>query len=115
MKCVLAASVVTLGLLLAGAKKAELSAGRAFGEKLGHAYQIVDDLLDLRGDVTILGKQTGMDAQRGKMTWPAVYGEDASRADAERLIREAKEELVLFGPHAAFLMELADTTLTRAS
>lgn len=106
---------LTAGLLLAGADEAELSAGRAFGEKLGHAFQIVDDLLDLRGDVTILGKQTGMDAQRGKMTWPAVYGEDASRADAERLIREAKEELVLFGPHAAFLMELADTTLTRAS
>jgi len=105
---------ITAGLLLSGADDERLAAGRMFGTKLGHAFQIVDDLLDLRGDATILGKQTGMDAQRGKMTWPAVYGEDASRADAKRLIREAKEELLLFGPRAAFLMELADTTL-RAS
>jgi geranylgeranyl diphosphate synthase, type II len=106
---------LTAGLLLAGAGEAELSAGRTFGEKLGHAFQIIDDLLDLRGDATILGKQTGMDQARGKMTWPAVYGEDASRADAERLIREAKHSLRLFGSRAAFLAELADTTLTRAS
>ena len=103
------------GLLLAGAGEALLEAGRTFGEKLGHAFQIVDDLLDLRGDVTILGKQTGMDQARGKMTWPAVYGEEASRADAKRLIREAREALAPFGPRAAFLLALADTTLTRAS
>lgn len=103
------------GLLLAGADEALLKAGRTFGEKLGHAFQIVDDLLDLRGDVTILGKQTGVDQARGKMTWPAVYGEEASRADAKRLIREAKEALATFGPRAAFLLALADTTLTRAS
>ncbi|MFH1513257.1 MAG: polyprenyl synthetase family protein [Bacillota bacterium] len=103
------------GLLLSGADEAQLFAGRTYGEKLGHAFQIVDDLLDLRGDATILGKQTGMDAQRGKMTWPAVYGEEASRAQAGRLIAEAKEALSCFGRRAAFLTELADFTLTRAS
>jgi geranylgeranyl diphosphate synthase, type II len=103
------------GLLLADADEAQLIAGKTYGEKLGHAFQIVDDLLDLRGDATILGKQTGMDAQRGKMTWPAVYGADASKRDARRLIREANEALAAFGPRAEFLHELADTTLTRAS
>ena len=111
----LLAAPLAAGLLLAGADDAHLAAGRAYGEKLGHAFQIVDDLLDLQGDATILGKQTGMDAQRGKMTWPAVYGVDASKRDARRLIREANEALAAFGPRAVFLQELADTTLNRAS
>ena len=106
---------VTAGLLLAGADEARLAAGRTFGQKLGRAFQIVDDLLDLQGDATILGKQTGMDEQRGKMTWPAVYGEDASREEAGRLTWEAKEALAVFGPRALFLSQLADKTLTRAS
>ena len=106
---------LTAGLLLAGADIALCSAGETYGAKLGHAFQIVDDLLDLRGDATILGKQTGMDAQRGKMTWPAVYGEAASRKDARNLIQEAKEALDPFGDRAAFLKDLADQTLTRVS
>ncbi len=106
---------VAAGLMLAGADEQCLAAGTAFGEKLGHAFQIVDDLLDLQGDATILGKQTGMDAQRGKMTWPAVYGEAASRREAGQLIREAKEALHAFAARAAFLEQLADFTIHRAS
>jgi geranylgeranyl diphosphate synthase type II len=103
------------GLLIAGANEAQLAAGKTYGAKLGHAFQIVDDLLDLRGNETLLGKQTGMDERRGKMTWPAVYGEETSRVDAQRLIAQAKEALSVFGPRAAFLQALADFTLTRAS
>ncbi|HPF88405.1 MAG TPA: polyprenyl synthetase family protein, partial [Candidatus Limiplasma sp.] len=106
---------VTAGLMLAGADEALLAAGQTYGEKLGNAFQIVDDLLDLQGDATILGKQTGMDAKHGKMTWPAVYGEETSRRDAERLIREAKNALHAFAPRAAFLEQLADFTIDRAS
>ncbi|MBN1778121.1 MAG: polyprenyl synthetase family protein [Clostridiales bacterium] len=106
---------VTAGLMLAGADETQLPAGETYGEKLGRAFQIVDDLLDLRGDATILGKQTGVDAARGKMTWPAVYGEAASRKEAGKLIREAKEALNPFGRRAAFLRELAQQTLTRVS
>ena len=84
---------MTAGLLLAGADEIKLMAGETYGEKLGCAFQIVDDLLDLQGDATILGKQTGMDAQRGKMTWPAVYGETAAREEAVKLIAGAKEAL----------------------
>ena len=106
---------LTAGLMLAGADEALLAAGRAYGQALGTAFQIVDDLLDLRGDATILGKQTGMDAQRGKMTWPAVYGEAASREEAARLIAAAKDALKPFGNRAAFLRMLADQTLIRVS
>jgi geranylgeranyl diphosphate synthase, type II len=106
---------LTAGLMLAGADETLLAAGRGYGEALGAAFQIVDDLLDLRGDVTILGKQTGMDMQRGKLTWPAVHGEAASREEAARLIAAAKDALAPFGERAAFLRMLADQTLIRAS
>jgi len=106
---------MTAGLMLAGADEARLSAGGTYGAKLGHAFQIVDDLLDLRGDATILGKRPGVDEQRGKMTWPAVYGEAASREDAARLVSEAKEALAVFGERAAFLRKLADKTLIRVT
>lgn len=106
---------VTAGLMLAGADDAMLSAGRSYGKALGNAFQIVDDLLDLQGDATILGKQTGMDLQRGKMTWPAVYGEEASRLEAARLVATAKDALSPFGERAEFLRMLADTTVNRVS
>ncbi|MBE0601664.1 MAG: polyprenyl synthetase family protein [Firmicutes bacterium] len=106
---------LTAGLMLAGADEALLAAGRVYGEALGTAFQIVDDLLDLRGDATILGKQTGMDQQRGKMTWPAVYGEAASREEAARLVAAARDALTPFGGRGDFLRMLADTTLIRVS
>ncbi len=111
----LLAAPLAAGLLLAGASQSQLAAGKAYGVKLGHAFQIVDDLLDLRGNEALLGKQTGMDEKRGKMTWPAVYGEETARADAQRLVLEAKEALSVFGERAAFLQALADATLTRVS
>lgn len=73
---------VVAGLMLAGATEAQLEAGRAYGRGIGLAFQIVDDLLDLEGDVSLLGKETGMDAQRGKQTWPAAFGVERSRQDA---------------------------------
>ncbi len=106
---------LTAGLMLAGADEAMLAAGRSYGKALGNAFQIVDDLLDLQGDATILGKQTGMDLQRGKMTWPAVYGQEVSRREADRLVTEAKDALAPFGQRAEFLRILADTMVTRVS
>ena len=105
---------VTAGLTLAGADKDQLEAGRKFGQGLGVAFQIVDDLLDLHGDVVLMGKEAGMDAQRGKMTWPAVYGEERSRDDAERQISSAVAALAVFGERADFLRALAQQTLVRA-
>ncbi|MDD3213577.1 MAG: polyprenyl synthetase family protein [Eubacteriales bacterium] len=108
-------AAIVAGLLLAGADERQRRAGEIYGQALGMAFQIVDDLLDVQGDVEILGKQTGMDAQRGKMTWPTVYGVDASRKAAENYVDQAVEALSGFGSGAKFLCELARQTLTRVS
>ena len=104
---------LTAGLTLAGATGKQLEAGRTYGRQIGLAFQIVDDLLDLEGDAAVLGKETGMDAQRGKMTWPAVYGVEQSHADAHEAVRLAVEALAVFGPKAEFLCGLAKQTLVR--
>jgi len=101
------------GLLLAGATEEQVNAGRVYGENLGLAFQIVDDLLDLTGDASLLGKQTGMDARAGKMTWPNVYGVERSRLDAEAAIRNAARALDIFGEKKAFLQGIAQKTLVR--
>jgi len=104
---------VVAGLMLAGANEEQLDAARAYGRGLGLAFQIVDDLLDLEGDVAALGKHTGMDAQRGKMTWPAVCGVEQSRLDAARAVDEAVEAMKLFGERGKKLSVLAQESLVR--
>ena len=103
------------GLTLAGASAEDVAAGERYGRGIGLAFQIVDDLLDLQGDVALLGKQTGMDAQRGKMTWPAVHGEARALADATHYVNEGIQALSRFGERAEFLQELARATLSRVS
>jgi len=100
-------AAVTAGLTLAGANGEQKAAGEAYGLNLGLAFQIVDDLLDVQGDARTLGKQTGVDAQRGKMTWPAVYGVQASREAAEHYVNKAADALAVFGERAVLLGELA--------
>ena len=104
---------VVAGLMLAGATEAQLEAGRTYGRGIGLAFQIVDDLLDLEGDVSLLGKETGMDAQRGKQTWPAAFGVERSRQDAGKAIEQAVQALSPFGERGAYLRELARKTLVR--
>ena len=104
---------IVAGLTLAGANEQQLDAGRAYGQNVGVAFQIVDDLLDEQGDASEMGKQTGMDALRGKQTWPAVRGLDAARADARKLIDGAVLSLAPFGDRADFLVDLARKTLVR--
>lgn len=104
---------ITAGLMLAGAAEEQLEAGRAYGCGLGLAFQIVDDLLDLEGDVAVLGKETGMDAARGKMTWPAVCGVEQARMDAAQAVEKAVTALASFGDKAEKLSDLARKTLVR--
>ena len=104
---------VVAGLMLAGATEEQLEAGRAYGRGLGLSFHIQDDLLDLEGDVRMLGKETGMDAQRGKMTWPAVCGVEQARQDARQALDDAVNAMKLFGERAEFLSELALKTLAR--
>ena len=106
---------IEAGMLLAGADTAQLEKGIAYGQSLGIAFQIVDDLLDLEGDAAVLGKQTGMDAQLGKLTWPAAFGVEQSRRDAESYIRQACEAATVFGENSHWFEKLAEQSLTRVS
>jgi len=92
---------------IAGASEEQINALDRFGACLGLAFQIDDDLLDVEGDAAQLGKQTGMDAQRGKMTWPALYGVEESRKKSAALWKEAEEALSCFGDSAWFMHEFA--------
>src|SRR5262245_41219326 len=102
-----------LGGIIGGASERQLAALASFGEKLGLAFQIVDDLLDLEGDEAALGKRTMKDSDHGKLTFPAVLGVEESRRRAERLIEEAMELLAPFGELAAGLVALARYVLER--
>jgi geranylgeranyl diphosphate synthase type II len=86
---------------------------RTFGEKIGLAFQIVDDILDMTQSSEELGKTAGKDAASIKATWPAVYGIDQSRRDADRLIADAFAAIEPFGPAAGPLKSLAQYLTTR--
>ena len=106
-------SSVRLGAILAGAEQEELAALTTYAEKLGFAFQIVDDVLDIEGDQEKLGKDIGSDQNRDKATFPALYGLEQSKKMAVDLCREAKEELSIFGEEAELLQELADYVVER--
>jgi geranylgeranyl diphosphate synthase type II len=86
---------------------------RTFGEKIGLAFQIVDDILDMTQSSEELGKTAGKDAASIKATWPAVYGIEQSRTDADRLIHEAFAAVEPFAVAAAPLKSLAQYLTTR--
>lgn len=98
---------------IAGADGAQMEALSRFGACVGLAFQIDDDLLDVEGDAQEMGKQTGMDAQRGKMTWPALFGVAQSRARSQELWSQAEDALGSFGERAWFLRAFAETLRNR--
>jgi geranylgeranyl diphosphate synthase type II len=80
---------VVLGGILAGATEAQLDALRTYGHATGLAFQIVDDLLDVEENAATLGKTAGKDLAQGKLTYPALLGTEAARAEAQRLLEVA--------------------------
>ena len=93
---------------ISGADDAQIAALSRFGACVGLAFQIDDDLLDVEGDAAQMGKQTGMDAQRGKMTWPALFGVEESKRRSAQLWQEAETALDGFGERAWFLRVVAE-------
>ena len=94
----LTASLV-LGGLLGGAPDERLEALRRYGEALGLAFQIVDDLLDIEESSAALGKTAGKDVEQGKLTFPALLGMQKAREEAQRLLGVALENAdIIAGP-----------------
>lgn len=102
-----------LGALTAGASEEYRKCLVNYGKHLGLAFQIVDDLLDLRGSQAKMGKRTGKDADLGKQTYPAVIGEEASEARAEEMALAAIESLAPFKDAATPLKFLARFVVNR--
>ncbi len=102
-----------LGAIYAGASAQQYAALSCYGEHVGLAFQIVDDILDVEESSEALGKTAGKDAQQHKITFPAVYGLEVSRSMAEEECRRAHESLGPFGDRAVRLHELADLIVHR--
>jgi geranylgeranyl pyrophosphate synthase len=98
---------------VAGADAARQGALERFGRKIGLAFQIADDLLDVRGDESALGKRVGKDSKHGKMTFPSLLGIEESQFRAQRLIDEACTALEPLGEKRAGLEALARYVLER--
>jgi len=103
------------GATLSGASAAALASLSDYGRQIGLAFQIADDILNVEGDRALLGKGTGSDAARGKVTFPSLLGIEASRSRAKALIREAVASLASFDERAAPLRLIALYILERKS
>jgi geranylgeranyl diphosphate synthase type II len=104
-----------LGAICAGATGPEYQALSCYGEHIGLAFQIVDDILDVEESSEALGKTAGKDAQQHKITFPAVYGVEESRRMAAIECRRAHDTLAPFGARAENLHALADLIVHRKS
>ena len=100
-------TAVRSGALYANAARDDLNRVSVYAEKVGLAFQIIDDLLDVLGTPEQLGKTVGKDNQQHKATYPALHGLDKSREMACRLLEEADETLEPFGNRARWLREIA--------
>lgn len=109
----LIAASVQAGALLAGGGENEVRALTRYGRRVGLAFQIADDLLNLSGDAAELGKATGSDEARGKMTYPAVLGPARARQTGLDLVKEAEELAWSLGPQAWPLAHLARYIMDR--
>jgi len=111
-------ALIRVSVLMAAACVASLeghlyAALDRFATAIGQAFQIQDDLLDVIGDASILGKATGADRERAKPTYPAVIGVAASQAHVRLLHSQALDTLAAFGNRAALLRSMADWLLSR--
>ena len=103
------------GAIVADASRDDRARLRAFGEKIGLAFQLADDLLDLTADAETMGKATGKDAARGKGTLLALHGQAWAEERLEQLVAEAEALLAPYGERSAILVEAARFIANRRS
>ena len=104
---------VRMGAIYAGASADQLLALSDYGERIGLAFQIIDDVLDVEQSSDALGKTAGKDEAQQKITFPAVYGLARSREMAEDERRRAHSALAVFGDRAERLRQIADFIVLR--
>ena len=104
---------IRLGAMSANATPARLRGLTDFGQALGLAFQVIDDILDVTQTTEKLGKTAGKDVTATKATYPAIHGLKRSRAEAHRLTAAAHAALKPLGGKAVRLREIADYLLAR--
>ncbi len=102
-----------LGCIAANADERKIKAAETYCEKIGLAFQIVDDILDVTSSEAELGKPIGSDNENGKSTYVSLLGLEKSNETALKLTDEAKNSLEIFGKDGEFLLELADSLISR--
>ncbi len=117
LQCMKTGALITFGCaagaILGETTDAKLAALRAYGDALGAAFQLADDLLDAEGDAAIIGKATGKDQGAGKGTLVSLLGIEAARAKLQELKAEALSALAPFKPHDEILAEAAEFVVAR--
>ncbi len=106
---------VLLGGLLAGASEDQLKQLEIYGESMGLAFQIVDDLLDSEQPSAVLGKTAGKDVAQGKLTWPGLVGAESARREAAELLSKALKAADMISPEVNYLGPLARYICDRSS
>lgn len=109
----LIAAAAESGALAGKGSEAQIAALARYGRAIGLAFQIADDILDIEGDTELLGKTTGADEARGKVTYPAAVGLERSRQAANEMINDALAALEGFDDRANPLRSLANYIITR--
>ncbi|MCP4841398.1 MAG: polyprenyl synthetase family protein, partial [Halieaceae bacterium] len=95
------------GGIAAAANDAQLQALDTFGDCIGLAFQVVDDILDVEGDTATLGKTSGKDTEANKPTYVKLLGLAGAKAEAQRLLESALDALESFGDSADALRDIA--------
>jgi len=108
-------SCVRTGAMLAQAPSHDIEKLSLYGDYVGLAFQVVDDILDEEGTTEQLGKDAGSDREKGKVTFPSVCGMEHSKQYAQELIAKACAQVECFGTRSAILIQLAEFFRTRIS
>lgn len=106
---------IRAGAVLSGAGENEIGALSDYGRNIGLAFQIADDILDVEGEQEILGKDIGSDRSRGKVTFPALFGLEASRKKGRDLVDNALADIAQFDSRAEPLRMIATYIIERSS
>jgi len=104
---------VAAGAVLAGASKEDVANCELYAEKIGLAFQIADDILDVTATSEQLGKTAGKDEDTNKTTYVKLLGLEQSKKEADRIVAEAKQALSKYGERAAPLLAIADYIVAR--